>query len=421
MEVGINNALTVALGQPLARLLLQVGAVADEAGTKAYLVGGAVRDTLLGVSLDDITPDIVVIGEVHGFAEMCIGKSQDARLHSVSRHHTASIEIGGQRIELAAARKDSYRPLGALPQISLVDNIEADLPRRDFSVNAMAVSLHRDGFGEFHDPFNGRIDCAKSTLRTLHADSFLEDTTRILRGIRLAARCKLDFDPVTATQIYDAKPVLSDFSQRSPDRLFGEFARWFKPTENLAEIMRIADRFGVDQSIGLSELRPPNERALIAVNEPGDDNGRFVSALQCYDSRGLRELDRRLPLPKTWFRPLRQIEALRELIATTDWFKLRRSQVARLLQPFDERVVAAGSIALDDDELGARLLETDKASRNLNTELSGDDVEALGIPHGTKVGEVLSDIIDLRVDGHISSRADEIRYVKSRVQPNGST
>lgn len=421
MEVGVNNAIRDALGTRLARVLREVGAVADEAGTKAYLVGGAVRDALLGVSTEGTTPDVVVIGNVKRFAQLCVDKAPNARLHSVSRHHTACIDIGGLRIELAAARKDSYRPLGALPRISLVDNIQADLPRRDFTVNAMAIRLHHDGFGEFHDPFNGRQDCVNSCLRSLQANSFLEDPTRILRGIRLAARCDLRFDPDTATQISNAQPALSEFSLKSPHRLFGEFARLFKPTENLADIMRIANRFGVDQSIGLSGLQPPNENALNNVNEFGDDVDRFVSALQCYESKGLRELCRRLPLPNAWLRPLKQTVALRDVVATTDWFELRRSQVARLLRPFDERVVVAASNALDDAKLSELLLDVDMARRNLNLEISGYEVEALGVPHGPEVGEVLARIIDLRVDGEISSRDEEICFVKSRVQSTKST
>src|SRR4051794_33719546 len=157
-------------------------------GTPAYLVGGAVRDLLLGRE-DRADIDVVVEGDVAAIAAALGG---EARSHE--RFGTATVRVGDLVADLAAARAESYAHPGALPEVrpaALAD----DLARRDFSVNAMAIPL--GGEARLIDPHEGAGDVERRALRVLHGRSFVDDPTRALRAARYAARLGFALDPET--------------------------------------------------------------------------------------------------------------------------------------------------------------------------------------------------------------------------------
>ena len=193
-----------ALGSEIAEALRTISRLSEIGGFEVYLVGGIVREMLAGLGEITTSPDISVIGEATSFADALTSSCSDCELISTSQHHTAKVRIGNVNVDVASARIDLYDPLGSLPKISLVEDIELDLARRDFSINAMAIPLRTDGFASIIDPFNGLQDAKDGILRTIRPDSFREDPLRIMRGIRLAARYTYRFDDATEEQISTA-------------------------------------------------------------------------------------------------------------------------------------------------------------------------------------------------------------------------
>ena len=151
---------------------------------RAYLVGGYVRDSTLGRK--SIDTDIVVEGDA-----VKVAKQLNAKLKgSLSKHSefgTASIVHKTGRIDLASARVEHYPSPAELPHVYPSTIIE-DLNRRDFSINAIAMSISRENFGEIFDPFNGLQDIKSGIIRALHKNSFIDDPTRIFRALRYKNR-----------------------------------------------------------------------------------------------------------------------------------------------------------------------------------------------------------------------------------------
>ncbi|MCK4409578.1 MAG: CCA tRNA nucleotidyltransferase, partial [Candidatus Eisenbacteria sp.] len=180
--------------EPDLNLLRSLGALADERGTTAYVVGGVVRDLFLGVTNYDM--DVVVETDAVDFAEAAaavLGGSVKAH----TRFGTVILVLpGGRKIDLATARSEVYERPGALPTVT-PGTMESDLKRRDFTINSMALVLNADGLGTLLDPFGGRRDLTNQILRVLTDVSFEDDPTRILRGVRFCARFGLSMEPVT--------------------------------------------------------------------------------------------------------------------------------------------------------------------------------------------------------------------------------
>lgn len=175
---------TLLAAHPQATLLAKIGAEAAAAGWRTAVVGGFVRDLLLGIINQDL--DIVIEGDALACSRLLADRLGGAVVRT-SRFGTAALAVGDGKIDLAMARKERYPRPGALPEVS-GGSLEDDLFRRDFSINAMAIELSPVSFGRLLDPVGGRADLAAGLIRVLHPQSFRDDPTRLLRAVRLAHR-----------------------------------------------------------------------------------------------------------------------------------------------------------------------------------------------------------------------------------------
>ena len=179
-----------------------ISRAASKHGIEAYLVGGIVREIVARLPKITTSPDITIIGDAAKFAQVLTVENTDCSWISASQLHTAKVKIGTVTIDIASARTDIYEPWGALPQITPVNNIETDLQRRDFTVNAMAIHLMASGIGDLIDPFDGRIDAANGIMRVIR-ERFVRRRLHCACcvAVRLAARYGYTFDAETAGEI----------------------------------------------------------------------------------------------------------------------------------------------------------------------------------------------------------------------------
>jgi tRNA nucleotidyltransferase/poly(A) polymerase len=193
-------------------VLTTIGSIADREGIEAYVVGGYVRDVVLGRGGKDI--DLLVIGDGVAFARTVARALGETNVVVFDQFGTAMIPTAEGKIEFVGARRERYSPDSRNPTVT-VGTLEDDLRRRDFTVNALAAGLNAGHFGELHDPFAGREDMQRRLLRTPldPARTFEDDPLRIMRAIRFASQLAFTIDENTLTAIRDMKDRLSIISQ----------------------------------------------------------------------------------------------------------------------------------------------------------------------------------------------------------------
>src|SRR5438445_9662741 len=181
--------------------LQEIGRLADATSMSAYLVGGLVRDLLLGRQNLDV--DIAVEGDGMAFARR-LADRYGAGLKVFDRFATALVVFpDGFKLDVATARCESYAHPTALPTVE-PSSIKDDLYRRDFTINALAIRLNATPFGELVDFYGGRHDLSAEIIRVLHARSFVDDPTRVFRAIRFEQRLGFRIETHTLTLLKEA-------------------------------------------------------------------------------------------------------------------------------------------------------------------------------------------------------------------------
>ncbi len=212
-------------------LVREIGVLADEAGMRAYLVGGPVRD--LALKHPSLDLDVVIEGAGMRLATAFAAKHDGAKVTRYPAFQTATVTLSdGRLVDFATARKETYARPGAFPQVTAA-KIKDDLFRRDFTVNAMAIALDPAREGELVDPFSGMKDLADKKVRILHNKSFTDDPTRILRAARFAARLKFDLEPKTLKTLHAAINAKA-LDSITPQRYLKEFKKIIKEPNSAA-------------------------------------------------------------------------------------------------------------------------------------------------------------------------------------------
>ena len=238
------------LGPSLARLPTEVRrdvaaarSVATEGGPRLFLAGGAVRDLLLGRPVSDV--DLVVEGDASAFARR-LAERLGGLVRAHDRFATATLDRNeGRRLDVAATRRERYARSGALPEVRPGVPIEEDLHRRDFSINALALELAPRR--RLVDPLGGRDDLRRGLVRILHAHSFADDPTRILRAVRYASRLGFRLAPTTRGRLVTA---LEDgaLDRISADRLRRELRLILEEPDRVRAVGMMR-RLGIDAAI----------------------------------------------------------------------------------------------------------------------------------------------------------------------------
>ncbi len=227
-----------------------LSSIADQAASMSmpcYLVGGFVRDLLLGQPVNDL--DIIVEGDAIQLGHALV-KKYGGKLTPHQKFHTAVWHVTPDTstldtIDLITARSEIYEHPGALPTIK-PSAIDDDLRRRDFTINAMAVRLDGDHFGELLDPLGGQNDLEQKLIRVLHPRSFIDDPTRIFRAIRYEQRYAFNLEPETFSLINPES--LAVITRLSGERIRHEFDLIFEE-ENSSKMILLAGSLGMFKRI----------------------------------------------------------------------------------------------------------------------------------------------------------------------------
>ena len=381
-----------------------------------YLVGGPVRDWLMGWQTRDL--DFVVEGDAPSLAR-ALSQQVNGRVIVHNRFGTATVNLDGAGIDLVTARKEVYPTPGALPAVE-PSSLQDDLARRDFTINAMALPLDGD-VERLVDPFSGREDLENGLVRTIHPGSFRDDPTRLFRAIRYEQRLDFTLSDETMSQ-FSAEVDGRSCDTVSGDRLRHELDLMFREQHPEKALGRAAE-LGLLSSIvpGLGKGDWLARWAGVGnddENGPGSDWLSWLAALAYPLSPAVGEsFIRRLNMPRRWAEVVRTTTELRALEARLADGSLPLSALVRLLEGYDSitiRIVAAISDSPEAARNLNRYLDGD-SDGDLKPSLKGGDLLALGVPSGPLVGKVLADLRDMRLDRRINSEEEERKWVRDLV------
>ena len=350
-----------------------------EAATQipAYLVGGAVRDLLLGRERADI--DVAVEGEVGELARRLGG---EVRAHE--RFGTAAVRVEGLEVDLAATRTETYAHPGALPEVRPASLAE-DLARRDFTVNAMAVPLVGDP--ELIDPHRGIEDLQRGELRVLHPRSFEDDPTRAVRAARYAARYGFALERSTAELISKSRPV-----HRFARPGGGRAPQAGRRAEG-AQGVRAARRMGAARASARGPGSGGRGRRADRTRSRGSRSP--LARMRCWRRCSAAGLTRRASSP----RPSPRAPP-------------RPSSCARGRSGVELALARA---------LGAEWLDRYVAEwRGVRLEIDGRDLIAEGVAEGPALGRGLREALRAKLDGEVHGRAEELRAAVAAARENVS-
>lgn len=395
----------------LVEILHLVGEISSRLGYRIYLVGGVVRDLFLHRPNLDL--DLVVEGDAIRLAEELV-KTRDGHLVTHSRFNTARIEWEKWRIDIACARSEDYPEPGALPEIKPC-NIHSDLIRRDFSINAMAISLNPTNYGELIDLYHGQEDLKHGIIRVLHDNSFRDDPTRIWRAVRYEQRLNFQIEQHTLDLI---KRDIDYLKTVTGDRIRHELELCL--TEDRPErILARADQLGL-----LARLSPPlkaDEWVIRKISrtrnlvQPYSPSKELYLAFLVYrlSFEELALLISYLKFPRATSRELQETLQLRDQLHLIDRSPIAPSQIYRCLHPYHQIAILANLLASDSARIKENIELYLNRLRYVHPLTSGEDLKKMDIASGPLIKEILEMLREARLDGKVSTRDDEMRLIIS--------
>jgi tRNA nucleotidyltransferase (CCA-adding enzyme) len=361
--------------------------------TGVHLVGGAVRDLLLGRPPREL--DVVVEGDVGALAARLAdgaGAGDAVLTLAHERFGTATVRAGDCRWDLAAARAESYAHPGALPDVRPA-GIAEDLRRRDVTVNALALDL---ASGTLRTAPHAEADLAAGRLRVLHDASFLDDPTRLWRLARYAARLGFEVEAHTAQLAREAVAAGAPETV-SGARIGNELRLALAEPDPLAALEAAA-------ALGLAPWLAPDralaERALALL--PAGDGRRDLLVLAASLAAPGDEADARLADLRFGAADRAIVRACRQAPALDDAPR-SGAELGRALRGLPVEAVALAGARGGGEAAARRWLDE---LRHVGLQISGDDLRAAGIAEGADLGRRLQAVLDLRLDGAVAADRD---------------
>lgn len=403
------------------------GEIAEQLGYGAYLVGGSVRDLLMGEQNLDI--DIVIEGDGIAFAHT-LSQRIPAKVRSHPAFGTARIFFETLSMDVATARTEYYESPAALPKVE-TSSLKKDLYRRDFTINSLAIRLNPRDFGLLMDFFGGQRDIKEKTIRVLHNLSFVEDPTRAFRAVRFSERFGFRLSRHTESLMKSALEMRL-FDRLSGSRLYDELLLAFHETNPVRTLQRLSD-YGLLKVIHPAITFDEDlEHALAAMGETlawydllfldaKVDKGilYLMALLSLLDEPDRRDALARLSVPPRTRELIQssisESAAILAKLPAKDPVALYHLLANRETEAILFAISAAKNVGKKKD-ISHFLVEL----RKVKPLLKGTDLQMLGVPQGPLYSRILNELRDARLMGKVVTREDEMAFVKKRY-PAGSS
>jgi len=420
----IKNMLDTNLPIEIKDIILKVKALADEKSINVYIVGGFVRDLMMGKDIYDLDFVIESADTICFATEFAI--LIDARISVHDNYKTASVILPNKnKIDFATARTEYYMTPGALPTVEEA-SIRNDLFRRDFTINTMAIRLDGKYYGELIDYFIGQKDIKDKKIRVLHSLSFIDDPTRVFRAIRFAVRFDFDIGSHTERLIKHAVSI-NIFDRIVGLRLFTELKLILKepsfiPALHMLKHYNILSFFHDQLTITDLIIEHYNRLAEVVswyTIEFKQSNiqlwkMRFYILISQLTTKDLHLILKKIEIPekildgiKTDFNNIKYAKKIFKKMKT-----IKPSDIFNICKQISTEATIVLSVILSDLKLDIAK-DYLKNYRYIKLDINGNDLKYLGITQGEIYKTILTDLLVAKLDGIVNNYDEEIEYVKT--------
>jgi tRNA nucleotidyltransferase (CCA-adding enzyme) len=405
----IETRLQSSLPEDVLILLRAAGTVASKKGYLLYVVGGFVRDLLLGAPNLDI--DLVVEGNAISMARAMANRF-GGHVHVHTRFGTAKWMLAGssftslESIDFISARREFYAHPTALPEVEQ-SSIQQDLARRDFTLNTLAICLDDRRFGQLLDFFGGYDDLRSGVIRVLHNLSFIDDPTRILRAVRYEQRLDFRIDARTVELVAGVLDLVQRVSgERIANELFLTFAE-HEPEKAVARLSELGVLAAIHPALHNGRLAEVRFARLWSGGERAEPVDYLAALTRDQEPEVALAVGERLSLSKDQKALLEQVSRLREMEQKLTAPELLPSQITHRLDAFDDPALRLESMLNDNATLRDRIALYRERWRDVHPVTTGDRLRALGMRPGPLFRTILETLRAGRLDGTITSVAEE--------------
>jgi tRNA nucleotidyltransferase (CCA-adding enzyme) len=418
----IRDLILLGLSEKYIHILERAGEIASAMGCKVYGAGGIVRDVLLGVECLDI--DLVVEGDGIEMAR-ALRQEFGGRVRVHSKFYTATVLFpGGYQVDVATARVEFYQYPAAMPQIE-TSSLHQDLYRRDFTINAMAVSLNKENFGDIMDFFGGRADLKRGIIRVLHNLSFVEDPIRLLRAVRFEKRYRMKLEPQTLKLAREA--VRNKMLARvSAERIWEELKHILmepRPEPVLSRLVKLKLGDFLFPGVDYDQIKGVLVKLPRAIKrmEFWDLGNRWeqwliylLGVLHCTDRKSAGEICSGYKISKRYtdkvFSVLNGWQDAVNAFNRPEGYK--NSELAKYLMSLPREAYPLLLIYLVEHESRRRFREVLTAIYYECISIDGSDLRSLGFKPGPAFKRALDAVWQARLDRVVCTREEELHYVR---------
>jgi tRNA nucleotidyltransferase (CCA-adding enzyme) len=392
----------------------------------AYLVGGFVRDLILGAKNLDL--DVVLEGDGVKFAEEFSAKL-NARVIRHKRFGTATVYLKPHlKIDIASARKEFYMQPGSLPEVSR-GTLQDDLFRRDFTINAMAISINGKDFGRFIDFFDGISDLKHKKIRILHNLSFIDDPTRMFRGIRFEQRYGFRIDANTLKALKEAVN-LKILERIHPKRLSNELVLILKEKHPVKYLRRIQQLLGFDFiTPRLSVTRKTYDLLSSIESEIKWFNKAypkrrpldtwliyFMGLIDSLDIDDAKSTCQRFFFRKGEEKRILDYKKISDrVICRLIGKRIMPSKIFRRLEPLSYEVILLIKAKCKNPNTKKHIENFFEIYNGMRTFISGQDLHGLGVIPGPYYQKIFAKVLNAKLNGKIKTRQEELALIKKLI------
>jgi tRNA nucleotidyltransferase (CCA-adding enzyme) len=416
--MNLSGRIKSSLIPELLALVRLVRTEAEKLGLPLFIVGGSVRDLVLGRVVNDF--DLTVEGDAIALAR-ALAKKHGGPLTVHSKFGTAKWYLPDKlkpetsahdTLDIVSARSEIYKHPAALPTVKL-GGIEDDIRRRDFTINALAIRLDGSHFGELRDDLNGMDDLQHGIIRILHPRSFLDDPTRMYRAVRYEKRYQFKIEEDTLALIPNARSLIEKLSsqriRRELDLILEE--------SNAASMLRRLDELDLLEPIhpALSDLNQSNLAALNRDSLPAQNrHSGWLLWLMHLPEQEIESINKHLYFSASL---LRSLLAASAMYADLDSFaSLEPSECVKRLDAYPIAAVEAVYYVIPDKKIKGVFFNYLSEWRHVKPRTTGHDLKKRGIEPGPKYAEILHRLRAAWLDGEVKTEEEELSMLSNLIR-----